>query len=37
MTPFVDDLLTVFTDIVSCDDFDENVKIPAVNYIATMC
>lgn len=37
MTPFTQDLLTVFSDIISCDDFDENVKIAAVNYISTMC
>ena len=37
MTPYTDDLLTVFSDIISCEDFDDSVKIAAVNYIATMC
>lgn len=37
MSPYTDDLLTVFSDIISCEDFDESVKIAAVNYIGTMC
>lgn len=37
MTPLTNDLLTVFTDIVACEDFDEGVRIAAVNYIATIC
>lgn len=37
MSPYTDDLLTVFSDIIACDDLDESVKIAAVNYIGTMC
>lgn len=37
MTPCTEELLTVFTDIISCEEFDESVKIAAVNYVGTMC
>ena len=37
MTPIVENLLVVFTDIIQCEEFDESVRIAAVNCIGTMC